>query len=257
MRRRGFTLVELLVVVGIIAVLIALLLPMLVKAREAARDIVCKSNLRQIGVIGFIYMNENRLLLHSGVDPSDAAAYKFFSEISKTSWHEKVRQLARIPSTARSGTILHCPVAEAKLGPYYKAGGGEYADVPLLYSLNRYLGVNKKGAYTGSGGLPARPRVGLLGNQMAWVTDTAGDIVGGRMNPQDNFWPDKKPIAYTEDKAPWPYVWRQYRGHGGRDFANYLIGDGHVESVPYGFAYANARDAADGSSTWWTGKYQE
>src|SRR5262245_35539323 len=56
----AFTLVELLVVIGIIAVLVAMLLPSLNKARASASRIACASNLRQITISMVMFANEHR-----------------------------------------------------------------------------------------------------------------------------------------------------------------------------------------------------
>jgi prepilin-type N-terminal cleavage/methylation domain-containing protein len=65
-RHRGFTLVELLVVIGIIAILVGILIPVLGMARESGRCSVCLSNLRQIGHAFQMYANDHNDYLVPG-----------------------------------------------------------------------------------------------------------------------------------------------------------------------------------------------
>lgn len=81
---KGFTLVELLVVIGIIAILISMLLPALNRAREADNSLVCLSNLRQVGLASQMYSYDN-----NGIIVFDF--YSYGGTLSDRYWYTELR----------------------------------------------------------------------------------------------------------------------------------------------------------------------
>ena len=138
-RRTAFTLVELLVVIGIIAVLISLLLPALNKAREAASRAVCLSNLRQIGTALRIYGTMYRDICPAGSHVQDPNASTAATDIRLS------YQITRSTNAMTVGDSSTYTTQYPK--------GVRYIGFGLLYPANvlKHGGLDERGSETNSG----------------------------------------------------------------------------------------------------------
>jgi general secretion pathway protein G len=109
--KRGFTLIELLVVIAIIAILAGILFPVFARAKAAAKNTACVSNLRQIGTGMLIYMGDNDDLFPYAVDDSDRfhpEQWSAFPQFQAAIPNISTMQVALQPYI-KSTQIFHCP----------------------------------------------------------------------------------------------------------------------------------------------------
>jgi prepilin-type N-terminal cleavage/methylation domain-containing protein/prepilin-type processing-associated H-X9-DG protein len=131
----AFTLVELLVVIGIIAVLIAILLPALNRAREAAKQVQCLSNMKQLSNAVIMFANEHK----DWMPGRPGTGGPIYLDQSTGSWVLKAIPAAEMPNTVSWEWIAY----QRQVDPIYgfTTSGGPTANQNItLSALAKYMG---------------------------------------------------------------------------------------------------------------------
>ncbi len=232
-RRRhesGWTLVELLVVLGVIALLLGLLIPVIVKARQHAAMVTCQANLRTLGQPLFVYAGENDGWLYPvDRDPATDKLRDYFG--------------TQVPPHARWPAIVFKVPAASMLLPYD----------PESYTLAPYDPVNFPAApFTPAVLLcpaddePLEAHTYVLNGHLGQRGFRRGNRdLGGRTSGEVVLAGEKRPEKrdyYLQDDDFDRGVVHLFR-HGESKGSNYLFLDGHV-------ALQLPRDARGGIDPW-------
>jgi prepilin-type N-terminal cleavage/methylation domain-containing protein/prepilin-type processing-associated H-X9-DG protein len=246
----AFTLVELLVVIGIISILIAMLLPALNRARQQAQTVSCLSNLRQVSMALMMYAQENKgsLPFAFGIDDNVYGSNRRFEWPGKLVQERYIKdyRVLLCPSRTDQNPVLLSAMQNAvkddKVGGYYDSTWGSIWGY-VAYAANRFgaMPIYYDGTHPVKIGQPGVEAASFLILTEAYrPADAAGSNLYG------TYW-----------ASP---MWQNYYGydvalytHAG-NVVNTAFFDGHCASVPAGDLRWDAKTnawAANASNYYW------
>jgi prepilin-type N-terminal cleavage/methylation domain-containing protein/prepilin-type processing-associated H-X9-DG protein len=212
MRKKAFTLIELLVVIAIIALLLAVLLPSLAKAKSKGRAILCLTNMRQMHIAAQVYASNNNQY-YPPAYASDSNPMDMLLESNNWDFSTKTN-FTTGEKTVQGGFLWEGqPIGKVQLCPDYKVPAG---------SSDEFTGYNYNTSYIGHGvneTIETPARITAVRNPEGCALFGDGEFTGGA----NKFM--RSPLKSNYDNFPDRHAGTQGFRHDGR--TNVMWCDGH------------------------------